>query len=149
MAQPQAKQDYVLEIRRTFNTTRETVFRAWTDPQALSAWFAPSDAMTTPVVEIDLRVGGAYRIEMQEPDGKRHCVAGVYREVKEPERLVFTWSGTGCTAEPLDTLVTVELFARGTQTEMVLTHEGFSNAQDRDAHDQGWTGCLAQLAKHL
>ena len=67
-----------LRVTRTFAAPREKVFRAWTDPQALKTWFAPSDKFATRIPELDLRVGGRYRIEMQLED-KNNIVVGTYR----------------------------------------------------------------------
>ncbi|MCH8957418.1 SRPBCC domain-containing protein [candidate division KSB1 bacterium] len=58
-----------LNLKRIFNAPREKVFRAWTDPNALKEWFHGMDDWTTPVHEIDLQVGGKYRLGMQPPDG--------------------------------------------------------------------------------
>ncbi|MCH8874602.1 SRPBCC domain-containing protein [candidate division KSB1 bacterium] len=72
-----------LNLKRTFNAPREKVFRAWTDPTALKEWFHGMDDWTTPVHEIDLQVGGKYRLGMQPPDGDTPYVAyGTYREVQ-------------------------------------------------------------------
>src|SRR5262249_55622945 len=84
--------DTTLTITRTFNAKPEAVFKPWTDPQALMRWFAPSDDFTTPVAEVDPRVGGRYRIQMKDPAGQFHTVRGTYREVTPPARLVFTWT---------------------------------------------------------
>jgi len=88
--------------------------------------------------------------------GEVYWGQGVYREVKPPEKIVFTWSWTkdkpgGAQLHPdsPETQVTVEFFARGNSTEVVLTHATFGSAKDRDEHNQGWNGCLDLLAKVL
>jgi len=55
-----------LTLRRTFQASRERVFRAWTSPEEMKRWKGPGDR-TTPIVEVDLRVGGAYRVHMRTP----------------------------------------------------------------------------------
>ena len=81
--------------------------------------------------------------------------SGTFREVKPPEKLVFTWVWTRqseSAKEPMqatDTLVTVQLFARGNATEMVFTHEGFDSDRERESHNKGWTGCFEKLAEYL
>lgn len=90
MAGKTTTQETTLQIKRTFAAPREKVFQAWTDPAALKRWFGPSDDFSTPVAEVDLRVGGRYRIHMKSPDGQPHTVHGVYREVTPPAKLVFT-----------------------------------------------------------
>jgi uncharacterized protein YndB with AHSA1/START domain len=138
-----------LRIKRIFNVSRDRVFRAWTDPKELKQWCAPGEDYTTPIAEVDLRVGGKYRIGMQ-PKGQEtaHIATGVYREVKPPEKLVYSWWWEGATQHE-ETLVTVEFRDLGGSTELVLTHELFPDEVARDKHTEGWTGCLNGLAKRL
>ena len=136
-----------LQLNRTFTAPRARVFKAWTKTEELKKWFAPSDEYSVPFAEVDLQVGGKYRIGMKSPSGDTHIAVGTYREIKNPEKLVFTWTWEG--TEMPDTLVTVEFYDRGQSTEMVLTHELFPNKTEADRHDQGWTGCLDRLTKIL
>ena len=92
-----------LEVRRTVAASRETVFQAWTDPEMLKKWWRVDAGWSTPIAEVDLRVGGAYR------------------EVTPPEKLVFTWIWEGPEAAE-ETLVTVEFLDQGDHTEVILTH---------------------------
>lgn len=96
------------------------------------------------VAELDLRVGGRFRIEMKHAKGNVHCVVGTYREVRPPERLVYTWAWEG--KDMGETLVTVEFLDRGGSTEVRLTHELFPTSEMRDEHAKGWNGCLDHLA---
>lgn len=143
-----------LQISRTFQASREKVFQAWTTAEALKKWFGPTDGFTVPSADVDLRVGGKYRIQMKAPDGEIHTVGGIYREVTAPVKLVFTWAweeGGGCgdsgSEHPVETLVTVEFREKGQNTEVLLTHELLPNTDFRDKHDEGWSGCLNRLAK--
>ncbi len=139
-----------LTIRRTLAAPREKVFRAWTDPEALKKWFRVAEEYTTPIAEVDLRVGGRYRLGMQAPDGGPVLlVGGTYREISPPERLVFTWRSETADESELETLVTVEFHERGESTELVLTHEGFADEARREQHSAGWQGCLEGLARAL
>jgi uncharacterized protein YndB with AHSA1/START domain len=96
-------------------------------------------------------------MEIHDPGkGETYWGQGAYLEVKPPEKIVFTWSWTkttpdGAQLHPLspETQVTVEFFARGNSTEVVLTHATFGSAKDRDEHNQGWNGCLDVLARVL
>jgi uncharacterized protein YndB with AHSA1/START domain len=146
IAPPQAPA--TLRITRTLPATRERVFRAWTDPQALARWLAPSDQFSTSVPEFDLRPGGRYRVEMRLAD-QTHVVGGAYREIRPPEKLVFTWRWENEPAHTVETLVTVELFDRVGSTELVLTHERFADEASRDEHHKGWNGCLERLGHFL
>jgi len=144
MAQPTTRPDTTLRITRTFAAPRERVFQAWTDPAALKEWWGPP-GYATPVAEVDLRVGGRYRIGMTEqPDGQVIYLTGVFREVRPPEKLVYTWHWES-DATQSETLVTVEFRDQGASTEVALLHEMFPTAQERDAHERGWTGALDKL----
>ena len=113
-----ATADVSIEVRRTFNAPRELVFSAWTDPARLARWFSPSEEISNPVVEVDLRLGGRWRIGMGMPD-KTLYVGGVYQEITEPDRLVFTWAWEH--HENKETLVTVTFTETDGGTEVTIT----------------------------
>ena len=148
MATTQPQPESALEIKRTFAAPRERVYRAFTDAKQFALWFHPTTDYTTVVTRMDLRVGGAYRVEMHHKGGNIHTLAGKYKEVKPPEKLVFTWSWERPDL-PKETLVTVEFRDLGASTEIYLTHTNFTNLEDRNKHNEGWTGCLGQLEKYL
>ena len=136
-----------LRIARTYAAPRETVFRAWTDPRALTRWFAPADDFRTEVPELDLRVGGRYRVHMTQGDAT-HRVTGTYLEIRPPERLVFTWRWEDEPAHLDETRVTIELFERDGATELILTHDRFTDGASREEHGKGWNGCLDRLGRY-
>jgi uncharacterized protein YndB with AHSA1/START domain len=136
-----------LEVRRTIPASRERVFTAWTEAAAVSRWFAPTDDYTTLVHELDVRVGGRYRIEMRHKGGARHIAVGAYREIAPPERLAFTWRWEG--QEMPETLVSLRFLDRGAETEVVLTHTGLPSAESRAKHQEGWFGCLDRLVARV
>src|SRR3984957_63515 len=76
---------------RIFDAPPEVVFRAWTAPERLKRWWGPK-GFTNPVCEVDLRPGGAIRIHMRAPDGVVYPMTGLFVEIVEPERLMFTSS---------------------------------------------------------
>ena len=148
MATQTPSPDTTLRLTRTFTAPREKVFRAFTDPETLKRWWGPP-GYDTPSAEIDLRVGGRYRFAMRKlPDGPILYLAGTYREVRPPERLVFTWRWE---AEPElgDTLVTLEFRDAGGGTEVILTHELFPSQKARDDHSRGWSSSWEKLAAAL
>jgi uncharacterized protein YndB with AHSA1/START domain len=144
----QSTPDTSLQMRRTFSAPRQRVFRAWTDPNELARWFAPSADYSTVVPEFDLRVGGKYRLEIHHKGGNVHRLWGIYREIRPPEKLVFTWRWDGDTLSQ-DSVVTIEFHDLGNSTEVVLTHELLPNIEEREKHVHGWNGCLEQLAKYV
>lgn len=133
-------------VRRTLSAPPERVFRAFTDPDTLLGWFGPEGAAAVSA-EIDLRVGGRYRVGL-ERDGERYHVAGSYVEVQPPRRLVFTWKWEDPAVDMGDeSRVTVEMHERADTTELVVTHEHLATEPLRAFHTWGWHSTLAQLAE--
>ena len=148
IAKEQLSPETSLTVKRTFQAPRERVFRAWTNADELARWFAPSADYSTKVPELDLKVGGKYKVEMHHKGGNVNTVAGTYREIKPPEKIVFTWRWEN---DPTahESLVTIELFDRGPSTELLLTHVQLPNAEQREKHGHGWNGCLNRLEHYV
>jgi len=148
MTNPTLHPATILELHRPIRTSREKVFAAWTDPAQLRKWFAVSDGFTTPIAEVDLKVGGRYRLGMKAPgENPLLIVGGVYQEIVHPERLVFTWRWESADTNEPETLVTVEFLEHDDGTHVRLKHELFTNASQRDKHGEGWMGCLDNLER--
>ena len=81
-----------LTLNRHYPVAPEKVWRAWTDPEAVKKWWGPGPGEPVSLAELDVRVGGRFRIVFGGPDGKVHECAGVYKEVVPNRKLVFTWS---------------------------------------------------------
>jgi uncharacterized protein YndB with AHSA1/START domain len=140
-------------ITRIFDAPRALVFKAWTDPKHLKRWWGPK-MFTNPVCEVDARVGGAWRIVMRGPDGVDYPCGGVYREIVEPERLVFTNIATDNDGNPiLDGLTTVTFEEQGGKTKLTLTTRAVALVDYAAAYLQGmeagWTQSLESLAEEL
>lgn len=148
MPKEQLSADTALIVRRTFQAPREKVFRAWSDAEALARWFHPSSEYTTKVPEFEFKVGGNYKLEMHHKGGNVNVVGGTYREIKAPEKLVFTWRWERDPAAQ-ESLVTVEFLDRGPSTEILLTHTQLPDAESREKHGHGWNGCFEQLAGYV
>ena len=138
----------ILRLRRTFAAPRARVFAALTRPEDLRRWFGPTEGYAAPVVEVDLRPGGAYRIELRSPEGSVYRLTGTYREIRAPERLVYTWRWEG-EGDIGETLVTIDLRDAAGGTELSITQEPFPTEKSRDEHAGGWTGSLARMEKIL
>ncbi|MEO8167143.1 MAG: SRPBCC domain-containing protein [bacterium] len=137
-----------LIMKRSFAAPRQKVFDAWTNPEFLKQWFAAGDEYFTPLAEVDLRVGGTFRVAMEHKEKKiRHTAFGTYREVKAPERIVFTWAWEENKEE--ETLITVQFHEVGQTTEMIFKHEAFVTPESRNQHEHGWTACFARLAESI
>lgn len=136
-----------LTLTRNLKAPVSKVFAAWTTGEALKRWFGPSDDMTIVVADVDVRVGGRYRIVMQEKSGEQHRIGGVYREIERDAKLVFTWAWESMPER--ESLVTVLLSAVDGGTRLTLTHEQFADEPARDRHAQGWAGTFDRLERWL
>lgn len=138
-------------LRRRFSAPRELVFSAWTSPDHMKHWLHPSPEWSNPVVEVDLRVGGQYRLGFQHPDEPEVVfVVGRFLEVEEGVRLVYTW--TWVPPDPhagLETRVTVQFETVDGETEVTVMHERFPDDDIRQRHSDGWTGTLDCLNQYL
>ncbi|MEX2252982.1 MAG: SRPBCC domain-containing protein [Thermoleophilaceae bacterium] len=135
-----------LHLRRTLPAPRDEVFAAWTEAARIPEWFGPAGRIA-PRAEVDLRVGGRYRIEIQDGELVLSAV-GRYLEIEPPERLVFTFGWEPVVHEVADigeTVVTVELRDREGSTEMTLTHEGLPTEEAAQFHDFGWGASFDRL----
>ncbi|MDR5701120.1 SRPBCC family protein [Agromyces aerolatus] len=139
-------------ITRVFDAPRETVWRAWTDPDEAPFWMHPH-GLTTPreQVELDVRPGGRYRYTMVTADGTAYPTAGTYLEVTEPSRLVFTW-GSPDDADERMPVITVDLAEHGDagrQTLQTFHLVGIAGAPGDDNVHDGWTEAFEELDAHL
>jgi uncharacterized protein YndB with AHSA1/START domain len=135
-----------LTLKRRLKAPPSQVYSAWTDPKKIARWFGPRDtAQASVAAEIDLRVGGHYRISFTSEGGERHQVGGVYREVVPNRRLVFSWAWHSTPER--ESLVTVTLQPAGAGTLLTLHHEQLFDAAARDAHEQGWISTLDKLER--
>ena len=92
-------------------------------------------------------VGHEYRIAITHKGGNVHTILGTYRLIDPPRKLVYTWRWEG--GPIADTLVTVDFAPEGEATKVTITHEQFTNTEDRDKHNEGWNGCLNRLQRTL
>jgi uncharacterized protein YndB with AHSA1/START domain len=136
----------VLIVRRSIRASPERIFDAWTQPQHLKQWWGPKSVECI-AAEVDLRVGGRYRIANQFPDGKILWISGEFEAIERPRKLVYTWQ-VGAQAAGTER-VTITFEARGEETEVIVAHERIATDAMRDMHQQGWVGCLDGLVDYL
>ena len=145
MSKPQSPS---LTLERKLKAPAEKVFAAWTDPEKIVHWFGPAETTSGSVqADMDVRVGGRYRMRFKTADGESHEVGDVYKEVKPNERLVFSWAWHSTPER--ESLVTITLKADGDGTILTLLHERFFDDKARDGHKRGWTGTLEKLDRYL
>ena len=147
MAQSSTQDRPSLSITRHYAVPPEKVWQAWTEPQALSRWFGPGEPGSVTRAELDVRVGGRYRIAFRTQDGEEHGVSGTYQEVVENRRLSFTWAWQ---STPLRvSVVTIELRPTVEGTELDFRHDRFFDQQARDNHERGWAATFVKLDAFL
>lgn len=140
-----ATADQEVLITRIFEAPRDRVFRAWTEPDQVAAWFGP-EHMDTPRdrIHIDLRVGGRYELTMVNPGGGEFAIGYEIIELVEPELIVLRsdpMPGVGM-HEP--TVVRVEFHDHGAKTRMTLRDAPLP-PEGRDHAEAGWTAALDKL----
>jgi len=143
--------DRELVLTRLIDASPDKVYRAWTDPELLKQWFAPAP-LTTPVAELDVRPGGASLVVMRFPDGNEMPCRGVYLEVVENEKLVFTDAYTSAWEPSGKPFMTVALSFEdeGGKTRYTARVQHWT-VEDRETHEKmgfhtGWGQCAEQLA---
>ena len=135
-----------LVITRLFDAPRAMVWKAWTDPKLTLRWLGPRHH---PAVRYqnDARPGGAWSALLRPQDGGPDLgLGGVYHEIVEPERLVFSFAwANDHPAQGHDTLVTIEFTDLGDQTRMVFRQTGLPSQGEVEGHTEGWTSAFERL----
>jgi uncharacterized protein YndB with AHSA1/START domain len=138
-----------LVVTRVIDAPRQLVFKAWTRPEHIARWWGPQ-GYTTIHCDMDIRPGGTYHVGMRSPHGTEHWKRGVYREIVEPERIVFTFAWQNADGTLGHELLTTVTFAEaGTKTRLTLRQATFETTAGRDDHMTGWTSCLERFAESM
>lgn len=145
MSHAQRDPGHMLKITRNIHAPRQEVFEAWTHAKSVKQWICPEGSSVS-FVELDVRVGGAFRIDMH-IDKIDTVHTGIYREISPPEKLVFTWVSKH--THYRESLVTVEFFAHGETTELVLIQTQLPDEEAAERHTAGWTELTKRLADSL
>lgn len=139
-----------VEVRRRFGARPEEVFAAFAEPRLVGRWLSPSPDIALTLLQFDFRVGGAYRFAYRLPEGRTVTVAGSYRTIEPPSRIVFSWI-----IEPpdqhagIESEVTVTIAQDRGGAELVIRHEKLARIDAVVRHAEGWRGALEQLAGML
>jgi uncharacterized protein YndB with AHSA1/START domain len=141
---PAAAADQEVRITRVFDAPRERVFRAWTDPDEVTAWYGP-EGFDTPreKIHIDLRVGGRYELTMVRPGGAEFPIGYEILELVEPELIVLRSDPMPEVGIHQPTVTRVELQDLGGRTRMTLTDGPYVESGHAEA---GWNSAFDKLA---
>jgi len=145
--------EWDLVITRVFDAHRELVFRAWTESKHVAQWWGPN-GFTAPVCELDVRAGGAIRIEMRAPNGVTYPMTGTFNEIIEPERLVFVSSALDENGNSMFDILNVVTFAdQHGKTALTLQARVIKATVQAPQYlkgmQAGWTQSLDRLGAHL
>jgi uncharacterized protein YndB with AHSA1/START domain len=133
-----------LHLQRELPAPCSLVFEALVDPVKLAKWWGPK-GFTTPSVQLDVRVGGSYRIAMQPPSGDLFHLSGEFREVDPPTRLAYTFRWEPPDPEDRETVVTISLRDFAESTELTVDQGVFGTEQRLALHTRGWAESLDRL----
>jgi uncharacterized protein YndB with AHSA1/START domain len=142
-----------VSFTRVFDAPRRLVFQVWTDPKHVMQWWGPH-GFTTPRCELDVRTGGAIRIDMRGPDGNIYPMTATYQEIVEPERIVFKSLAMDGAGNPLfEVLNTVTFAESGGKTTLTLQARVLTATamapQYLKGMEVGWTQTLERLDTYL
>ena len=147
---PVSAADQEVLITRIFDAPREQVFKAWTDPDEIAAWYGP-EHMDVPreMVRIDLRVGGRWELTMVQPGSGMEFVIGYeILELVEPELIVMRSDPMPEAGMHEPAVVRVELHDHGAKTRMTLSDGPYPPA-GRGHAEAGYRAALDKLAHRL
>ena len=143
--------DQQVLITRIFDAPRAQVFRAWTDPAQVAAWYGPEHMDAPPErVNIDLRVGGRWELTMLPRDGagREFAIGYDILELVEPELIVLRSDPMPEAGMHEPTITRVEFHDHGEKTRMSLS-DGPLPAAGRGHAEAGYNAALDKLAAYL
>jgi uncharacterized protein YndB with AHSA1/START domain len=144
MSMPTGSDELSLHLKRVLPAPRPRVFAMHTDPDLLARWWGPK-GFRAPTIELDMRVGGAYRIGMQPPDGELFVLSGEFRRVEPPACLAYTFRYERPDPDDRETLVIFSLRDLGGTTELIVDQGVFATRARQALHEQGWTETIDRL----
>jgi uncharacterized protein YndB with AHSA1/START domain len=137
--------DRTLRIERTYRAPIRAVFEAWTSEEVIRRWWELQRGWDTTEAELDLRVGGAVRVVMRDPDKDlEYGGGGTYTEIVPPTRLAFTWIWDGDTRR---TLIEIDLEETDGATVVRFTQRDLWDEEALRSHEEGWTQILDNLGR--
>ena len=142
-----APDSQTLRIERTFRAPAEAVFDAWTSEEVIRRWWQAEHDWETAEAEVDLRVGGAVRVVMHDPNKDVDIGGGGnYTEIEPPTRLAFTWTWDGDTRR---TLIELEFEEADGVTTVSFAHSGLWDEEALRSHEKGWGTLFDNLERTL
>ena len=136
--------EFALHLERRLPAARGLVYRMHTEPALLAQWWGPK-GFSIPSIDIDLRVGGEYRIEMQPPEGDVFFLSGEFRDVEPDARLAYTFRWEPPDPDDRETTAVLSFRDLGESSSLTIDHGPFATVERRALHEQGWTESMDRL----
>jgi uncharacterized protein YndB with AHSA1/START domain len=138
-------------VERTFKASPVRVFAAWADPNAHGLWKVPGEGWEIADYENDFRVGGRERSYFGPKGDPKYCSDGRYLDIVPEARIISAGAMHERTTRISATLCTVELFAEGTGTRLILTDQSafFDDRETPSDRKSGWGQILARLEAQM
>jgi uncharacterized protein YndB with AHSA1/START domain len=137
-----------LVVSRQFRHAPGELFAAWGAAAGLLDWWGEHTRIV--VFSHDFRLGGAFTVETNGPEGAGLVTTGSFLEIGDPRRVVFTWTRTPYQgpAEVAESTVTVSFTAAAEGGEVTIVHEGLA-AAIQSRHAVGWARALEGIDAYL
>jgi uncharacterized protein YndB with AHSA1/START domain len=132
-----------LRIERLIDGTPEEIFDGFTQADAMKEWYA-AGTWTVEVLACDVRVGGTSSVEFG-PVDQRYREDMTYTKVDRPHALAYDEAFVQPNGESFDTHIEITLEPQDSKTLLTLVQTGFPDAEQRDAHQNGWPGFIDRL----
>ncbi len=134
-----------LVIEREFDAPRELVFKLWSEPQHRAMWWGP-EGHGLDDFSMDFRVGGAWSVTIQNPDGSTAQMYGVFNEIIAPSRLCFTYHFDEV---GIHSTVEIDFVVRDAHTVMHFRQSPFPSEAEKASHNWGWSSSFIQFTAYL
>ena len=137
-----------LQMERIFQAPAQAVFDAWTSEEVMRRWFHGEHDWETSDAQVDLRLGGAVRVVMRDPDNDvEYGGGGHYTVIDPPTRLAFTWTWDDDTER--ETLIELEFEEDDGATTVRFTHSRLRDLESVRSHEGGWNNAFDNLEQAL
>ena len=132
----------------TIRGSAERIFEALTTPAQVLQWWRGEDKFKLTRMDVDLRIGGVWKMTGTRRDGRPLAVSGVYRRIERPRLLVYSWIRGDEGEDTSETSVRFDLLEKDGVTTVRVTHSGFTTEEQRSRHS-GWSKVVVLLQGYV